>query len=198
MSIMSFFLTVYYAMLLGYSILYFVLSFRSKLEWATCGSWASPSKYSSFIRLDQNCFSIRLHRWFLIVHHALQLRKYLQRSQRSLLYMGESRFNPRWLVGYPKSAKVSKTCLTIGWLFQVSNCETAWSKETNILGLCFSSSNYILNKSQGIGYISTLEWPLVLSLLAAWVLVFICLCRGIKTTGKVRESNEIVWCFREL
>ena len=44
MSIMSFFLTVYYAMLLAYSILYFVLSFRSKLEWATCGSWASPSR----------------------------------------------------------------------------------------------------------------------------------------------------------
>jgi hypothetical protein len=47
------------------------------------------------------------------------------------------------------------------------------------------TSNYILNKSQGMGYISSLEWPLVLSLLAAWALVFICLCRGIKTSGKV-------------
>jgi SNF family Na+-dependent transporter len=48
MSIMSFFLTVYYAMLIGYSILYFVLSFRSKLEWATCGPWSSPSIRSKF------------------------------------------------------------------------------------------------------------------------------------------------------
>ena len=43
---MSFFMTIYYAMLIGYSILYFVLSFRSKLEWATCGSWASASMRS--------------------------------------------------------------------------------------------------------------------------------------------------------
>jgi len=52
MSIMSFFLTIYYTMLIGYSILYFVLSFRSKLEWATCGSWASPSMKSEFCLID--------------------------------------------------------------------------------------------------------------------------------------------------
>ncbi|CAF1409805.1 unnamed protein product [Didymodactylos carnosus] len=45
--------------------------------------------------------------------------------------------------------------------------------------------NYILNKSPGIGYISTIEWPLVLSLLASWVLVFICLIRGTKSFSKV-------------
>jgi len=55
-----------------------------------------------------------------------------------------------------------------------------------VLEIFFFISNYILNKSQGIGYISTMEWPLVLSLLAAWVLVFMCLCRGIKFSGKVR------------
>jgi solute carrier family 6 amino acid transporter-like protein 5/7/9/14 len=56
-------------------------------------------------------------------------------------------------------------------------------------------SNYILNKSPSIGFISTMEWPLVLSLLAAWVLVFICLCRGIKTSGKVRkiEINQTLY-----
>jgi len=54
-------------------------------------------------------------------------------------------------------------------------------------------SNYILNKSPGIGFISSMEWPLVLSLLAAWVLVFICLIRGIKTSGKVRKKNKIDW-----
>lgn len=50
MSVMAFFLTVYYAMLIAYSILYLILSFRSKLEWATCsGSWASASMKSKFI-----------------------------------------------------------------------------------------------------------------------------------------------------
>jgi solute carrier family 6 amino acid transporter-like protein 5/7/9/14 len=53
----------------------------------------------------------------------------------------------------------------------------------------FLFSNYILNKSQGFDFISTMEWPLVLSLLAAWLLVFVCLCRGIKYSGKVRKTN---------
>ncbi|CAF4662633.1 unnamed protein product, partial [Rotaria magnacalcarata] len=35
-----------------------------------------------------------------------------------------------------------------------------------------------------MGSISTVEWPLALCLLAAWTLVFICLCRGIKSSGK--------------
>jgi SNF family Na+-dependent transporter len=49
MSIMSFFLTIYYTMLIGYAILYLVLSFRSKLDWTTCGAWASPSISSKCI-----------------------------------------------------------------------------------------------------------------------------------------------------
>ena len=53
----------------------------------------------------------------------------------------------------------------------------------------FFPSNYILNKSPGIGFISSMEWPLVLSLLAAWVLVFICLCRGIKNFGKGKKEK---------
>lgn len=43
MGLMSYFLTVYYAMLIAYAILYLILSFRSKLEWTTCGPWASAS-----------------------------------------------------------------------------------------------------------------------------------------------------------
>jgi len=29
------------------------------------------------------------------------------------------------------------------------------------------------------------KWDLVISLFAAWVLVFLCLCRGVKSSGKV-------------
>jgi solute carrier family 6 amino acid transporter-like protein 5/7/9/14 len=35
-----------------------------------------------------------------------------------------------------------------------------------------------------------MEWPLVLCLLATWILVFICLFRGIKTSGKVRKKKK--------
>ena len=57
MSIMSFFMTTYYAMLVGYSILYFVLSFRSKLEWSTCNSpWAGLSTYPYVVEFFNDIF----------------------------------------------------------------------------------------------------------------------------------------------
>lgn len=55
----------------------------------------------------------------------------------------------------------------------------------------FHYSNYILNKSPGMGYISTMEWPLVLCLLGTWILVYVCLCRGVKLSGKVRKEKPM-------
>jgi hypothetical protein len=52
MCTMSFFMTIYYTMLMGYSILYFILSFRSKLDWATCGPWASQSRMVEIDLID--------------------------------------------------------------------------------------------------------------------------------------------------
>jgi len=64
MSIMSFFLTVYYAMLCGYSILYFVLSFRSKLDWAKCNApWASISNRFDLSKNTLNNFFLFFFRW---------------------------------------------------------------------------------------------------------------------------------------
>ena len=122
MCIMSFFLTVYYAMLIGYAILYFILSFRSKLEWATCGSWASASKEATPTRvllISSGMDSSRLYRRFHLVRHAVQLWKYLQRSEWPLLYVGQSRLNTDRLVEYPKASRISQTCPALGWLFQV-------------------------------------------------------------------------------
>ena len=59
-------------------------------------------------------------------------------------------------------------------------------------------SKQILNKSEGMGVITTMEWPLVLSLLGAWVLVFICLCRGIKQSGKVSSSRDRFPLLRQI
>jgi len=39
--------------------------------------------------------------------------------------------------------------------------------------------------SSGIEDIGGIQWQMFLSLLAAWTLVYICLCKGIKSSGKV-------------
>lgn len=45
--------------------------------------------------------------------------------------------------------------------------------------------NYVLRLSPGIESLGDLQWPLVLTLFIAWVLVFLCLQKGIKSSGKV-------------
>jgi len=152
MSVMSFFLTIYYAMLVGYSILYFVLSFRSKLDWSVCGSWSTPNctaDFTSFIMPCnyENTYKDPNGRCYTWTNQGLQ---------------------------------------QIGW----------WDIESRLKFRkpVLPSDDYfykqILNKSEGMGVITTMEWPLVLSLLGAWVLVFICLCRGIKQSGKVSSFNQ--------
>ncbi|CAM4866858.1 unnamed protein product [Rotaria socialis] len=148
MSLMSYFLTVYYAMLLSYSILYFILSFRSKLEWTTCGSWASPhctDDFSSFVMPCnyENTFKDPNGRCYTWANQGL---------------------------------------VPIGWW----NVTSRIAFRKPVLPSDDYFNNYILNKSAGMGSISTVEWPLALCLLAAWTLVFICLCRGIKSSGKLR------------
>ena len=45
--------------------------------------------------------------------------------------------------------------------------------------------NDVLQESGGLENMGTVQWKLLLSLLLAWVLVFLCLVRGIKSSGKV-------------
>ena len=43
----------------------------------------------------------------------------------------------------------------------------------------------MLNQSEGIDEIGPPQWKLVLCLLAAWVIVFLCLIKGVNSSGKV-------------
>lgn len=43
----------------------------------------------------------------------------------------------------------------------------------------------MLEKSDGIDDLGSISWKLVLALLGSWVLVFLCLAKGVQSTGKV-------------
>ncbi|XP_064626053.1 sodium- and chloride-dependent glycine transporter 1-like isoform X2 [Lineus longissimus] len=45
--------------------------------------------------------------------------------------------------------------------------------------------NYILGLSSGVDEIGQIRWQLVLALIVAWIVVFLCLCKGVKSSGKV-------------
>jgi len=45
--------------------------------------------------------------------------------------------------------------------------------------------------SDGIDELGTLRWQLVVSLLAAWIFIFLALCKGVKSSGKA-SSHTVV------
>lgn len=53
--------------------------------------------------------------------------------------------------------------------------------------------NHVLGISAGIEETGGIKLSLALSLLGAWIIVFLCLCKGVKSSGKVYEFH---WNFR--
>lgn len=46
--------------------------------------------------------------------------------------------------------------------------------------------NKVLNISDGLDQPGAMNWELTLCLLAVWVMVYFCVWKGVKSTGKVR------------
>jgi len=63
---------------------------------------------------------------------------------------------------------------------------TSFSQENITLPIFEFWNNYILRKSKGFEDVVILDnWPMVFSLVASWVMVYFCIFRGTKSTGKV-------------
>ena len=61
------------------------------------------------------------------------------------------------------------------------------------LCLClFLISRKVLSRSGSIGELVAVKWDLAITMLAAWLLLFICLIKGIKSSGKVNTTN--IYC----
>lgn len=118
MLIICFLVSIYYQVILAYTIFYLFSSLSSVLPWANCGhSWNTD-----------NC------------------------TERAT--DGNSTFNISLLLA-PKPA----------------------SEEY--------FNNHVLGISSGVHDIGDVKWKLALCLMAAWVITFLCLIKGIKTSGKV-------------
>ena len=45
--------------------------------------------------------------------------------------------------------------------------------------------NHVLKITDGIDNMGGIRWELLICLIVAWILVFLCLCKGVKSSGKV-------------
>lgn len=51
-------------------------------------------------------------------------------------------------------------------------------------------NNHVLQKTNGIENSNEVVWQLAISLFIAWVIVFFCVFKGIKSSGKVNKYNS--------
>ena len=60
----------------------------------------------------------------------------------------------------------------------------------NSLQIFFLIRHRVLRISSGLGEPGAVNWDLALCLLLAWIMCYLCVCKGIKSSGKVS-------CYRE-
>ncbi|KAG5336207.1 SC6A5 protein, partial [Acromyrmex heyeri] len=79
------------------------------------------------------------------------------------------------------------------WELPWSKCEKKWSTEDcfmpDVAETCteyfFASSNHVLGISSGIEETGSIRPPIAISLFLAWFIVFLCLSKGVLSSGKV-------------
>ena len=63
------------------------------------------------------------------------------------------------------------------------------------LKLSINFSHKILHISDSIGNLGSMGWEVTVSLLFSWILVYLCLMKGVKSSGKVRH---VIFCLSPL
>ena len=148
MTIASFYVCIYYNMIIAYSIYFLFYSFQSPLPWSRCDPiWQSLNCTDDFENFVIRCDQADVYR-----------------DPNGLCY------------NYSSIARQS-----IGWWDKQKRLEF---KKPVLPSQDFFYVN-ILQKSDGLENSEGLVWQLVLTLFLAWAIVFLCMFKGIKSSGKV-------------
>ena len=62
---------------------------------------------------------------------------------------------------------------------------------TEDIMLFFLGRNYVLQMTDAVGNPGSVRWEILLCLIAAWVVVYFCMWKGVKSSGKVRCLHVI-------
>ncbi|RUS82915.1 hypothetical protein EGW08_009338 [Elysia chlorotica] len=94
---------------------------------------------------------------------------------------------------WPLVSCVNGTAYSNGTCFEGGRSIGIWNRtifeESTNISLVSPSEEYwtneVLGLSDGLSDMGNIRWPLAVSLVVAWIVTFLCLLKGIKTTGKV-------------
>ncbi|XP_041952608.1 sodium- and chloride-dependent creatine transporter 1 isoform X1 [Alosa sapidissima] len=155
--VIVFFCNTYYIMILVWGLYFLLHSFTSPLPWASCGHpWNTPNCTQDFRRACYN--------------HTLALL-----NSSSSFSVSSTSSSPSSL---PVSSAANITALGVG----NGSCVEMEGMRSPVME--FWERN-VLRLSRGLDDVGDISGHMVLCLIATWVIVYFCIWKGVKSTGKV-------------
>lgn len=161
MMVVSVLVAVYYNVIIAYTFFYMAQSFRSELPWQDCYEWWGADPATCYVRHSN------VERCDTVTRDLVE--QYLNNT---IAFPGAIELRDKNNI----SAYVPETAVAE----RFSNCTNATQTASQQFW-----ERYVLNITGGIDEPGVLRWDLSLCLLASWVIVFLCLMKGVKSTGKV-------------
>ncbi|TRY73528.1 hypothetical protein TCAL_03333 [Tigriopus californicus] len=202
----SSFVGIYYNMIIAWTIYYLFASFTSHLPWSDCNN-----EFNSECELFTVCFSITDYKNCLelrdnstensdAIYHmgrCLSNDDDLAKIRDNLTHFYGCTFEEKFYNNpLDKTDGVNYTLPKPGIYLNSTDCVEA-GRENEIQSLFdipnskrrTAAQEYfqksVLVQSNGIEEMGSIQWHLALCLLAAWIVIFCCLIKGIKSSGKV-------------
>ncbi|KFD52353.1 hypothetical protein M513_06734 [Trichuris suis] len=160
----SFLISLYYNVVLSWAIYYFVVSFSSELPWMHCDNpWNTEA-----------CLDDALYKYCIREGHLYWKGRCVNQTE---ILSDDADAFMRFINSSVRTNPADEFYQQVTLLIAIS----AYSYDPFFL----LYSRRVLRISDGIDRLGSLNWQLALTLLAAWVLVFGILIRGVKSMGKV-------------
>ncbi|XP_076329808.1 sodium- and chloride-dependent glycine transporter 2-like isoform X2 [Tachypleus tridentatus] len=165
----SFIVSIYYNVIMSYCLFYIGHSFYSVLPWDDCFAWWGADNNTCYVRSKGQ----------ILCNEALkQLVKLYGKHYNNTEVMGSNSTENYVNVTVPKykSALISSDL----YYSTLANCTNASQTATEQFW-----EKFVLDITDGIEDIGTIKWDLAVCLLVSWIIVFLCLMKGVKSSGKV-------------
>ncbi|XP_037555084.1 sodium-dependent proline transporter-like isoform X1 [Dermacentor silvarum] len=173
MVVMSLLVAIYYNVILCYTLYYLAQSFRSVLPWADCYEWWGADPETCYVRYDNHtkCRDVPEVLW----------RTYGGSSSSNMSSISTELFPSSdvvWLTSAVHGANFSVPVEAFQTI--MANCSNATQTAAEQFW-----EKYVLDLSPNIEAVGGIKWDLCLCLFVSWLIVFLCLIRGVSSSGKV-------------
>jgi len=162
MVILNIFVSIYYNVIIAYTVFYFFASLTPKLPWTECGMFWNTQNCSEVERCDLNLTSY--------LNNSIA-NDFIRKNNFSATGIIE-RVEVSRLENLTEGLNVSKDLLGCDTSISVSPSEEFWE-------------HYVLTRSSDINETGEVNIGLLLSLLVSWFVIYFSMIRGVKSSGKV-------------